>query len=385
MLEKLQEATQALEQRIADAFASFRAEMPEQAIEESTIEIESDIIPLSEAAVGADGTARIKIADAGWGSSGYYSKDMLKRDGPQVFKRGLHMYMNHPTVTESTERPERSVEDLAAVLNEDAMWDDSGPHGAGLYANAEIFPSYRQPLKEKSQHIGVSLRARGRAAAGEAEGRKGRIIKEMMNAQSVDFVTLPGRGGSIVEMMESARTSQQINERQPAAIVSEESQDMDMEKLQETLAPLQEQLAALAETNATLQAGRTEDQGRIAQLNERLMLSDASRIVGNKLASSDIAEPTRKRLAESLVKNPPTSDDGTLDVDALHTRIEESVTAEQEYLASLGSTGQIVGMGESRSTESKMATVEESQKAMMNAFLSLGMTEAEAQIAAGGR
>jgi hypothetical protein len=77
------------------------------------LHLTSDLVPLVEASKRKDGTVPLKIIDAGWGSSGYYSADVLKRDGPKVFTSGLHMYLDHPSVTEEADRPERSVKDLA--------------------------------------------------------------------------------------------------------------------------------------------------------------------------------------------------------------------------------------------------------------------------------
>ena len=147
----------------------------------------------------------LKVIKPGWGSSGYYAKEMLRRDGPTVFPRGTHMYVNHPTITEESERPERDLRDLGAVLLEGANWSD-GPAGPGLYAKAKVFEAFRPFLKEASKFIGVSIHALGRGQAGEAEGREGLIIEKLLPSpfNSVDFVTKPGAGGQIVSALESA-------------------------------------------------------------------------------------------------------------------------------------------------------------------------------------
>jgi hypothetical protein len=54
--------------------------------------------------------------------------------------------------------------------------------------------------------IGVSIRASADVAVGEAEGRNGRIVTELLEGRSVDFVTMAGRGGRVLEVIESART-----------------------------------------------------------------------------------------------------------------------------------------------------------------------------------
>ena len=48
------------------------------------VSIESDLLPLTEKALRADGTIRAKIISPGWGCSGFYPREVLERDGPKV-------------------------------------------------------------------------------------------------------------------------------------------------------------------------------------------------------------------------------------------------------------------------------------------------------------
>lgn len=144
----------------------------------------------------------VQLIDPGWGSSGYYSADVLEQAAKnRVFKAGTHMYADHPTPTEDAERPQRSIRDLAAILVEDAS---VGPNG-GLVARAKPLNGWGTALAEMKDAIGVSIRAGAYATEGEAEGRRGLIVDELLEAKSVDFVTKAGRGGKILEVLESAR------------------------------------------------------------------------------------------------------------------------------------------------------------------------------------
>lgn len=146
---------------------------------------------------------RIKLIDAGWGSSGYYSPSVLEEAGrDQIWPAGTHMYLDHPSATEAIDRPERSVKDLAAVLTTPATYADGA-----LWAETQVFSPFQQLLAEKKDAIGVSIRAAGTAEYGEAEGRDGLIVTKLTEGISVDFVTRAGRGGEIVELLESARTA----------------------------------------------------------------------------------------------------------------------------------------------------------------------------------
>lgn len=146
------------------------------------------------------GRIRVSLITPGWGSSGYYSADVLEAAATdRVFPAGTHMYMNHPSATEAYDRPERDVKDLAAVLLEDAVWTP----GQALEADAMVFSNWRAPLAEMAPYIGVSIRGAAEVEEGEAEGRRGRIMTKLVEGSSVDFVTKAGRGGSF-EVLESA-------------------------------------------------------------------------------------------------------------------------------------------------------------------------------------
>lgn len=165
--------------------------------------LRSTPIDLDEA-LRSDGTVPIKIISPGWGSKGYYSAELLERDGPAAFPKGTHMYLDHPSMTEAMDRPERSVRDLAAVLATGARWVPDHPKGPGLYAEAEVLDTFRPVINELGPHIGVSIRAPGTGRNGTAEGRTGTIVESISTAHSVDFVTKAGRGGEVLALLESA-------------------------------------------------------------------------------------------------------------------------------------------------------------------------------------
>jgi hypothetical protein len=175
------------------------------------------------------GRLNIQVITPGWGSSGYYSSTVLEqaaRDG--VFSAGTQMYLDHPTEDELDKRPNRSVKDLAAVLTEDAKWT-----GSALVAQARTFGPYRDAVAEMSDAIGVSIRADAEVAEGEAEGKRGLLVEKLTNARSVDFVTAAGRGGRILQVLESAREA--VNASAVAHGVEEATANDTREMLDRTL------------------------------------------------------------------------------------------------------------------------------------------------------
>lgn len=175
-----------------------------------SIEIHEKFSPLCERAVRSDGTIGIKIIEPGWGSSGYYPKTVLERDIPNVFPAGTHMFWNHPTYTEEAERPEGDLNALAAVTVSAPIWLENGPEGPGMYADARPFAGYAETIDQIGEHIGVSIRALGRYSEGEAEGKRGRIVDELVAGKSIDYVTAAGAGGAIVQIFESAPNSAKL-------------------------------------------------------------------------------------------------------------------------------------------------------------------------------
>ncbi|MBK8200319.1 MAG: hypothetical protein IPK75_18385 [Acidobacteria bacterium] len=326
-----------------------------------------DCVPLVEASATAElseaATANLKLISPGWGSSGYYSPALLKAAAAK-FAKGLKMYWNHQTAAEESARPEGNLDHLAGELLEDAAWNESGPTGPGLYAKAKVFERFAPAVKDLAQHIGVSIRAVGTAKPGEAEGRKGPVIETIAGVKSVDYVTVPGRGGEILSLFEAAG-------RRPAT-EPPTNEEHEMNEAQ-VKALLEAELTPLRAENAACKA-------EAARLRETLALRDARDFARTKLAKIDLPEATRQRLAEALPAH-ATLKDGKLDEAAFTAVIEEAVKAEGEYLKSVGiGTGRINGMG-SPAQESKTVKTED----ITAAFVALGMSESAAKIAAEGR
>jgi len=340
-------------------------------------------MPLMEKAIRRDGTIPIKIIQAGWGSSGYYPADVLERDGPKVFTKDMHMYWNHPTLTEETDRPERSLNDLAAVLVSDARWNKNGPKGPGLYADAKVFEGYQKPVDNLAENIGVSIRAMGKAQQGTVDGITGPVITELTAGKSVDFVTAAGAGGEIITLFEAARvvrtdetkTGQVPADEATASVASSEStteEDMDIQKLNETVATLQTSNEALATQNA--------------RLSESMALRDAKDMVEEALkAITTLPDVTKARLIKDLAKNPPMKE-GALDKEVFAERIQEAVKAEVKYLEQVAGIGSIRGLGESQGNEHDEEGDEKKvEESLAESFSALGLSETRAKIAAKGR
>lgn len=355
--------------------------------EEAAAEVTSDFAPISEGAVADDGTFGVKIIAPGWGSSGYYSPELLRRDIPVAFPVGTQMFWNHQTADEERSRPVGDLRNLAAALVTDPAWDESNQHGPGMYARAKAFGEFKASIDELAPHIGVSIRAMGRSKTGEADGRKGRIITSLDSGKSVDFVTRPGAGGRIVELFESAASGA------PATPPKEEAQRMDeLSKAKERIAELEAEAKKKAEADAARSAEaetlRTENDGlkaELAKLREAAVLAEARAIVEEAVGAAKLPDVTKKRLTESLAGNPPVKD-GAIDRAAYDEAIKAAVEAAAVEVAAIVKSP-VSGMGSSSGSDSAGRTA--LREAMKQRFLSQGKSEEEAgrlaDLAATGR
>jgi hypothetical protein len=243
----------------------------------------------------------IKLIAPGKGSSAFYPAEVLKRDGPEVFKAGTHVYVNHPTFAEESARPEGDVKNLAGVLTTAAAYHEAHAKGPGLYARMKVFADHGQMVEEKAAHVGMSIRASGVAESGKTkEGVP--VLAKLTSAESVDVVTRAGAGGMI--LTEAARTADTTN-------TGDDMTDEDRKLLREAIRV------------------QTEARARTVAVSS---LSDVS-----------LLEAGKSRVIDLALRNLPMKD-GVLDEAKLDETVKAEAAREGAYLASLMGTG-VRGMG----------------------------------------
>lgn len=303
----------------------------------------------------------VKLIAPGWGSSGYYSKEMLKRDGPSVFKAGTHMYMNHPTAAEERARPEGDLNNLAAVLTEDAKWHDTHKEGPGLYSNFKLFSDHAAKIKEKGPYTGASIRAfAGQVEEGEAEGKKGKIIKSLVRAESVDFVTKAGAGGK--PLVEGERPPEPHNNSHKEKESMTEQEVAAQAALRETD---RKRIADLEATNAALVLGQNQ--------------AVATAMYIESFAAKGLTLSVE--AAKAMAAAPPMKD-GKVDAEAIK-KVAEGVTGSKKQGGKVVNLG---GSGESGDEDAEAKKALAAQEAgLTEVFEGFGLTEAAIKIAVGGR
>lgn len=257
----------------------------------------------STAAVGTEslgeGKYRIRIIVPGQGSSGIYTAENLA-ESAHLFKAGTEMFIDHPTESEEWERPERSIRDYAGVFLEDATVGEDG----ALYTVCKVFSGVNGLIKDKWEHIGVSINAWCNEPIAETG-----VVPVFAGVRSVDFVTAPGAGGGIVDLLESNRNNNSIKE----GTVDEKLLESKFDELK---ASLVEAIGSkLESTVAALQEAKAEEPAE--KVEEASVDVDSVLEAGKKIAESGLPDAAVTRVREAVKKG---------------ADVESALEAERAYL-----------------------------------------------------
>lgn len=264
------------------------------------------LVPIREADGKSSGRWKIMLIEADvQGSSGFYSAEVLKRDGPKAFPAGTHVFVDHPTESEEWERPERSVKDLAGYTLSEAAFEN-GADGHGLFAIFQSFPNWAELVEAWKDHVGMSIRAMG------LRDENGHVT-ELIRGESVDIVTRAGAGGRLVAMTESARKGP---ENKPLYAELTESDKAAM-------VTLNDNMGKLAGVVDGLVAKITKLEEAAAATADAEVLTAGQ--VFAKLSDTDLPATVKTRLADGYKKG--------VDLDA---QIAEQKAIVDEIRASMG-------------------------------------------------
>lgn len=298
-------------------------------------------IQLNESVTGRTGGTgakrRAKIIEGDrWGSSAYYPSEILKRDAPLVVKAGTQMFADHLSESEKYDRPEGSVHNLVGKLTTDAVWDDSGDDGPGLYADVEFYESFVPRINEIGNDIGLSLRGDGYTEWGEAAGREGPILTSMLSANSVDVVTRAGAGGKLTSILESDRElagRPVIKEGNQVTDITKEDFDAFLTKLVESNTALVDGFkTALTESAAAHVPVEEEDKkpaakGKKKEEEEPVEVEESAvdhAAVIKAVVEADLPAEAAAPIVESIRKG---------------TSLEDAVKTQTDYRDALGARG----------------------------------------------
>jgi hypothetical protein len=320
----------------------------------------------------------------GWGTSAYYPADVLKRDGPIVFKAGQNIlsFFDHPEEGASEE-----LDKLAGRLVSDGVWDEKAQ---AIVAQAEVYPNKIESLRYCWGDIGISIRGEGVCAPGEAEGRTGAILQSLTKIYAVDYVTRAGAGGRIVSLEESLKPKGKAmpTEETSANALTEASSATSLgasqyDKVLQELSALRNQVS----TTKTAYDLILEENRKLHTQQSTLV---ATSFLKERLSQIDKLPPiAREKLAIQLVSNIP-MEGSRVDTIAFDKIIREAAIAESSYQATYQeqliqsgrATGLVRGMGGVPQAAGSLQDTALQQ--LREGFLAGGLTPAQAEIAMRG-
>uniref|UniRef100_A0A6M3KLC5 Uncharacterized protein n=1 Tax=viral metagenome TaxID=1070528 RepID=A0A6M3KLC5_9ZZZZ len=370
----------AVKRKIRSAYKSLDVadeDIPRWVKEAEMRTLVTEFIPLTEATITSKGKGQVVVIKPGFNASKkrYYPQETLARDF-KVFE-GVKMYSDHPTEAEEHDRPERSIKDWVAVLENVRVRGNDGAV-VGDYTVVEPWMEAKlAKLRDSGQlnKIGVSINAVGSASKQKIEGVETNFIEKLVVARSVDFVTEPGAGGS-VEIFEANDPMLDVDlidlavfkERRPDMVkVIEDGVRNEFTKEVKHKMELQETVDKLTKDNEVLVKENSELKGKITQADKAKVKADAQAKIKEAVSKAELPEAAKVKLLERFR-------DAETD-----TGVAEAVKSESDYIAVLAEAGKVKGMGPDK------VDPEADHKALVEAFKRTGMSDKSAEIAAGAR
>jgi len=266
----------------------------------------------AEAVSGAKNTWRIKIIQAGLGSSAYYPAEVIERDGPVAFPVGTKAFIDHPTFDEEWSQPERSVSKIAGKQVSEATYD---PTDQALYANYKFTEAHAGFIDEFYDVLGMSIYALGESEIGTIGEYTGTVLTKFVPdvLNSVDVVTAAGAGGAIIsKLTESFKRLGEKGTAEPQRTKeTKEKSSMDEETFKRILA---EALGTQADTIATKLAEALKPAEKTSEAPDIAAVAEA-------VAKSELPEEGRQRVYEAI-KTPG-------------VKVEDVIASEKKYVEAI--------------------------------------------------
>lgn len=286
----------------------------------------------------SDGTWKVRIINAGRGSSGIYSEQLLETHA-KAFSNALS-FKNHPV---NYDGPETRDFTMIAGKIVGESWSERDSSGQlGIYGNFLPDPEYAEKLERYRDNLGLSIYIEGSGEFNEGNGDFEILwLNEQDPYKSVDVVIAPGRGGKLA--VESLRRMYAVTETPEPSKVEQESRK-ETENMDEVLKAL-EALATKFDTFISAQEAHASAQEQAVEVDEAV--SSAVEAYDAAVESINAADllPSQAKAIRAAVKEG--ADAAPLIEQALEVRkeLEESLV-EQDA----GTSGYIREAGKSSET-----------------------------------
>lgn len=246
------------------------------------------VAPMEQSASGK--AWKLKIIEGNkQGSSAYYPASVLEAQA-DIVKPNTRIYLDHPSLDEAENRPERSARDIIGYFRTGSSYEDGN-----LVAEAEFFSEWQTWVKERAEAgvIGMSIRGNG-IVEESADGTP--TLTRFDHIRSVDLVTEPGAGGGFEEILESQRaTAQEVEESNmefPANLAEAlDAQAKDVKTMTEKTGALITAVEALVESlKPEPKKEATATEVAEALVEAKLTKSSRARVMAAVDAGTELAE-----------------------------------------------------------------------------------------------
>lgn len=256
---------------------------------------------------------RTRIIGSGPGSSGFYSREVLERDIPTALPPGTKMNLDHQSETSEWDQPAGTLATLVGATISEPQWRDLPE--PGMYADIEVSEQYAGFIEQYHEIIGVSIRALAMVSETDFDEASGKplvsaILPSPLN--TVDFVTVPGANGRLIEALENYRCGTMTNESLNETETQEET-SMDIEDVRTVVA---EEIAKAVEA--------------LAPQNDEAKEGAAVSDVFSKVKNSGLTDLNQAAIIKAFEA------DNTVDVDSLiadRQELENAIRSEVETKA----------------------------------------------------
>lgn len=282
----------------------------------------------------ARGLWRATLITPGQGSSGNWTEDVIRRDGPHALKKGAKCFVTHNRM----ENGEPDPFSMWGVLASDAWYEE----GVGLVSDIQVLESWIDKVADVAPHTALSVFLMGEA---DKHGNITAILDDVQNG--VDLVVYPGRpGSSLVEKLYESAKAGTFNrtEADAAKVETEGLLHMDQE-IKDAFDRLNAKVDAIASGKVEVAQAEVDADAVAAEVETQVearvaKIKDAVEAV--KAAEADMLPSSAKSLMESAYKGLDVADGiesaKAVKVEALATlKVEaEKPAAESGHLAETG-------------------------------------------------
>lgn len=252
---------------------------------------------------------RVVIATPGQGSSGYYSEDVIREQGPLAMAPGAQSYINHDD--------KRDPKEMIGTFPEGAYWDESRK---ALMGELEVFPHWKEFVEAVGPHCGMSIYMHGES---DDNGNVTKLLPNPYNG--CDLVARPGLAGSGFDekLYEAAKAHTENLTKEDEMTIEELAAKVD--KLQEALSALvdvQESKSRVADEAVAVEeavATALESYDKVLEAIDSadLLPSQATDLKARARAGEDVSDAIEaakkvKAEAEELVEKAGTPKGRTL-------------------------------------------------------------------------